>query len=333
MAMINIEGMFTVAEMTESVNKLPMMSTRMASQFTPESVRSTNVELDVQTGQIILINTSERGSVPEDIGGNGSSIQAKVIKTSHLTQSAHIRPEDIQDVRAFGTNETIRAETVINNKMQKLKNNLAMTKEHHRLGAIKGHVLDADGSTVLYDLFDIFGVNKQKQAIRLSKSSDAKNSIIDVSNVVRKIQAGMGGNPYQRIECIVGSEFYDALTTSDGIGDLFYRWQTNAMNFGDTDWRQRGFPFGGITFYEASLVIGGEVQVAANAGHAYPVGPNLGHTYYAPADWIETANTYGLEHYARIDPLDRGRGYTVEVQSNPATIFTFPEALIELSIG
>ncbi|MBM9539137.1 major capsid protein, partial [Desulfobulbus alkaliphilus] len=42
-------------------------------------------------------------------------------------------------------------------------------------------------------------------------------------------------------------------------------------------------------------------------------------------------NTRGLPFYARMDERGRGRGYDLEVQSNPLTICMFPEALVELT--
>ena len=46
---------------------------------------------------------------------------------------------------------------------------------------------------------------------------------------------------------------------------------------------------------------------------------------------METVNTMGLEYYARMDLKEKGRGIDIEVQSNPLTLCTFPEALIELN--
>lgn len=332
MPTINYPDLFTSAEMTAAVNRLPLMPTLMAPYFEPISVRTTKIEFDETEGHIILIGDTERGTVPNDIG-KSSKGKAIIIKTSHLTQTAHVRPEDIQDIRAFGTTEPISIATVINDKMQALKNNLNLTKEYHRLGAIKGQVFDADGKTVLYDIFDMFDVTKQTEIIDFGNASDDTTCIRNISSAIRKLEAGMGGNPYSRIECIVGAKFYDALTTSNAIAKYFYEWLARRDSFGDTDYRKRGFPFGGITFYEASQVVGGKTQVETDKGHLYPVGPGICKTFFAPADWDETVNTYGQPYYARIDKIERGRGSVIEVQSNPATICTFPKALIELSIA
>ena len=41
-------------------------------------------------------------------------------------------------------------------------------------------------------------------------------------------------------------------------------------------------------------------------------------------------NTIGLEYYARMDKKEKSRGIDIEVQTNPLTLCTYPEALVEL---
>ena len=48
-------------------------------------------------------------------------------------------------------------------------------------------------------------------------------------------------------------------------------------------------------------MVGGQTMVAAKKGHVYPVGPGIFKQYHAPADWMETVNTIGLEYYARLE--------------------------------
>ena len=77
-------------------------------------------------------------------------------------------------------------------------------------------------------------------------------------------------------------------------------------------------------------MVGGQTMVAAKKGHVYPVGPGIFKQYHAPADWMETVNTMGLEYYARMDVKEKSRGIDIEVQTNPLTLCTYPEALVEL---
>lgn len=265
-----------------------------------------------------------------DAGPSGSG---KHLSCAHLAQMDTLAPEDLQDVRAFGSTEPISVAAVYNDKMQQLKDNLAATMEFHRLGAIKGVVLDADGTTVLHDIFNTFGATKKTLDISFPKTAadDANPILTSILKAKRHVEAAMGGTPFDHIECIIGSDAYDMLTSHKLVREYFERWLSNRENFGNNDYRKRGFPYGGLTFVERSDVVGGQTMVAAKKGHVYPVGPGIFKQYHAPADWMETVNTIGLEYYARMDEKPKGRGFDLEVQSNPLTLCTYPEALVELT--
>lgn len=335
MPMLTTPNLFTAAELTDAINKLPVKPLRFRPYFKQTSVRTTSVPLDLNQKHIVLVADQPRGTTPDAIAGRGTTRTAKVFGTAHLPQKDLVRPEDIQDVRAFGTAEPITAETVINDKLQTLKDNIEMTREYHRLGAVKGVVLDADGSTTLLDLFSAFGATKQTQAVTIPVADDVQENpvLAAITAAKRKLEAGMGGNPYQRLECVLGSDAYDMLTGNKWVREFYERWAAyKDTSFGNNDMR-RGFTYGGVTFFEASEVVGGLTLVAAAKGHLFPVGPGVFEQFNAPADWMSTANTYGLEYYGRMDPIEADRGYTLEAQSNPLTICTFPEALVELTFS
>ena len=160
---LNWPDTFSVVEMTDAVNKLPLMPLRFGGMFETTGIPTTHMAFDYKRGRINLIPDSPRGSNPEYVTGKGGKRQVKVLSCTHLSQADTLSPEDIQDVRAFGSTEPMTVESVVNDKLSALKRNLDMTLEFHRLGAIKGIVLDADGSTVLHDIFDTFGVTQTKQ--------------------------------------------------------------------------------------------------------------------------------------------------------------------------
>lgn len=331
MPMLNNGNLFTCAEMTDAVNKLPLAPLRFSRMFEEKGVRTTSVDLELKASRITLIADSPRGGVPEYI--HGSRRQVKTLSTAHLAQAAMVAPEDIQDLRSFGTTELATPESVVNDKMQILKRNMDMTREMHRLGAVKGVVMDADGRTPLLNLFDVFDVKQKKQTITFpTMAADTENVILgSILNAKRMAEAAMGGNPYSHFEAVVGSNFYDRLTGHVLVRKYYEEWLSRQADFGDNDYRKRGFTYGSITFYEASEVVGGLRLVEPDKGHIYPVGPGIWKTYNAPAGWMETVNTIGLPFYARMEILQRGRGYEIEVQSNPLTLCIYPEALIELT--
>ena len=333
MPMQHYPTVFECTEMTAAVNKLPARPFFFKPLFEVKGVKTTTVSLDIRKGRIVLIGDSERNTAPESLAGRGARREWKHLSCAHLAQSDTLAPEDLQDVRAFGSTEPISVAAVYNDKMQQLKDNQAATMEFHRLGAIKGVVLDADGSTVLHDIFNTFGATKKTLDISFPQTAadDANPILTSILKAKRHVEAAMGGTPFDHIECIIGSDAYDMLTSHKLVREYFERWLSNRENFGDNDYRKRGFPYGGLTFVERSDVVGGQTMVAAKKGHVYPVGPGIFKQFHAPADWMETVNTIGLEYYARMDEKPKGRGFDLEVQSNPLTLCTYPEALVELT--
>ena len=83
--------------------------------------------------------------------------------------------------------------------------------------------------------------------------------------------------------------------------------------------------------FDTGMAWCGRRMVEPTKAHFYPVGLDIFMQYNAPANWIETANTYGNEFYARMDVKPKGRGYDLEVQSNPLALCAYPEALVELT--
>lgn len=332
MSMMN-DSLYTVVEMTAAINKLPLMPLRLAPLFDVQRVRTTAVELDIKKGRITLVRHQDRAAPAQSLVGQGTRREAKILATAHLPQSDVVAPEDVQDVRAFGGNEPVSAVTVVNEKLQCIKNNLEMTKELHRLGAVQGVIMDADGKTVLHNLYSVFNCKKATQDIAFPATApeDGNPILANILRAKRSLETGMGGVPFQRVECLVGKDFYDKLTGHELVRKLWEGWMERQSSFGDNDWRKRGFPYGGVMFYEASEVVGGLTLVGADKGHMYPVGPGIFSHYYAPANWMETANTYGQPFYARTEPLAHGRGHYIEGQSNPLTLCNFPEALVELT--
>lgn len=332
MALLNNGNMFTAVEMTDAVNKLPLTTMRFATMFEEMGVRTTSVALEFAASRITLIPDSRRGSNPAYVGEGKREI--KFLSCSHLAQADVLAPEDIQDVRAFGSTELTTAASIVNDKMSTLKRNVEMTREMHRLGAVKGIILDVDGQTELLNLFDAFQVRRKTAQIPFpATAEDAENPLLTaILNVKRKAEAAMGGNPYSHFEAIIGSNFYDCLTGNALVRPYFQDWLARKADFGDNDYRKRGFTYGSVTFYEASEVIGGLQLVEPDKGHLYPVGPGIWKMYNAPADWMSTVNTIGLPWYAQMWPVPGDRGFNIEVQANPLALCVFPEALVELSV-
>ena len=77
----------------------------------------------------------------------------------HIALEDTILADEVQNVRAFGSESMLEGvQAVVNQRMSEMATKMDATLEHLRIGAIKGQILDADGTAVIYDLFTEFGV-------------------------------------------------------------------------------------------------------------------------------------------------------------------------------
>ncbi len=68
---LNWPDTFSVVEMTDAVNKLPLMPLRFGGMFETTGIPTTHMAFDYKRGRINLIPDSPRGSNPEYVTGKG----------------------------------------------------------------------------------------------------------------------------------------------------------------------------------------------------------------------------------------------------------------------
>ena len=69
---------------------------------------------------------------------------------------------------AFGSETDVQTVmTLLREKMAGMRRDLDLTIEYQRMGALKGLVLDADGTTEIYDMFEVFGLTKTTHSMAL----------------------------------------------------------------------------------------------------------------------------------------------------------------------
>jgi hypothetical protein len=200
-----------------------------------------------------------------------------------------------------------------------------------RVGAIKGQILDADGSTVLYDLFNEFGVTPYSEVDFDLDNQTPTEGIIKKKchDIRRKIEDELGAQPYDHIHAFCGAAFFDDLIVHPEIKSAYERYLDGLFL---RQGQARGsFEYAGIVFEEYRGKVGTVDYTDANKANFFPVGvPGLFRQYNAPADFVETANTIGLPRYAK-QAVDQefGRWVKVHTQSNPLPICTRPRTLIK----
>ncbi len=247
----------------------------------------------------------------------------------HLPQRATINADEVQNVRAFGSEtDEMTVQSLVNKRLVKLRRNIDTTIEWQRMGAIKGQVLDSDGS-VLLDLFQTFGLTKTTKALNLNVDATKVRSV--VVGAKRTMEQKLGGLEYSGIRVLCSAPFFDAFVDHPAVQRAWDNFQDRAQLQEDL---RGGFKFAGVYWEEYRGNISGQSFIADGKAHMVPEGvPDLFSTTYAPADYMETVNTIGLPYYAKQELAEFNKGVEIEAQSNPITFCTRPDALIELSIS
>lgn len=319
---------FTLTELTAAINQFPVQWGRVSQMglFADRGVRNRTVTIESQSGTLALLPTHEwggEGTVASKIDRNTFSFAIKQTVHDDLISAV-----DVQDVRAFGGEGLADMSTEIARRLQRMRARHDATLEWKRMGALKGNVLNADGSTSLANLFTTFGLSQVTVDFLLG--TPGTDVLAKCAAVANQIEDNLKGDTMSGIRVLVSPEFYSKLINHAKVVDAYKYHSEAAVRLG-TDLRP-GFTFGGITFEEYRGVINGNRLIAANEGHAVPMGTmDTFATYYAPADFNEAANTIGLPIYVKTWDKEGGRGTVLHTQCNSLPICHQPAVLVKVT--
>ena len=351
MALLDVFGQsaFSTITLTDAVNKMPFVPGRAGSLgiFEEFGVPTTTIMIEEHDGTLTMIPTTERGAPATP--NKTDKRTARSLAIPHLATEDNILPNQVQDIREFGQEQTLQSvQSVVNQRLREMTTKLDATLEHLRIGALKGTILDSDGSTVILNLFTAFGVTQITEkdfTFDTAAEGDVKTLI---HQIIRETEDELGATVYDHIHSFCSSAFFDDLVAHVEVREAYKRWAaTNAEilagagstgvggasgQMGDflrMGLSRRGFPYAGIMFEEYRGSIGGVDFIPDDKAIFFPVG--VGGLYrnpFAPADFVEAVNTLGLPRYAK-QALDAEfqRFVKLHLQSNPLPYCTRPRAL------
>lgn len=327
-------SMFSSTDLSLAVDRKPYLPTMLKNYFSVGHSSTVTVRVDSRTGRLTLVPDTPRG-----LPGKPSQRDPRkgvVIEAAHLIEPGRIVAEDLQDRLSFGSDSLETVAEAVADKLATIRTNIEATLEYHRLGAIKGVVLDADGSSELYDMYELFDIEKPAELTWVPPTAaEGKNTVLEAfQKAVRGIQLSMGGTPITGVAAVVGDEFWQELTTNPFVDKAYTLWASqHSESFGTNNFLGRPFVYGGVAWHLYTGSVSGNTMVDNDAAHLFPLGRDIHRQIFAPADYISTVNTKGLDFYAHWWAPDDDRSVEMEVQSNPVTLSMFPEALRTMRLG
>ncbi len=323
---------FSVTSLTDAINKVPFQPGQVMGLglFQEQGIATTSVMIEEKDGILYLVPNTPRGAGAKQ--NETGKRKARSLVIPHLPVFDKIMADEIQGVRAFGSDNQLESvQTVVDGRIMTMSNSLDATIEHLALGAIKGQILDSDGSSVIYDLFTEFGVSQETEVdFDLDNATPAAGALRKkCAGVLRAISTNLGAATVRSAHAFCGAAFFDDLIAHAEVRDTYLAQQEAAQLRGG--YYGERFMFGGIVWEEYRGSIGGVDFINTDKCHVFPVGvPGLFKLYYGPADYMETVNTIGLPKYMKQAADERFNKFVdLEAQSNPLPICTQPKALIK----
>lgn len=324
---------FTIQSLTAAINNEPYRPGQISALgiFDEDGVTTTRISIEERNGKLSLVEPSQRGGPGETIGDDDR--QLVPFDIDHYERNDSVLADEVQNVRAFGTEDSL--ETIqdrVERKGKRHAQDLTMTLEHQRVGAIKGIVTSKSGKT-LHNLYSRFGI-AVPGAVTLELDVEATKVGHLWQDVIYAIEDDLD-EPYSGIHVLTGRSFHKALWTHKSVTETFlYHAGASVLRQDVPD----KFEFGGATWEryrtgaKATADLGSPYIAHDEARVVVKGVPDLFITRFAPADYEETVNTVGLPFYMKQFSKPNGKGREIEVQMNAISICTKPKVLRRLTL-
>jgi hypothetical protein len=322
---------FSVSTLSQTITDIPDVPTQLGDKgiFREYGINTTVMMIERQGSSLKLIPAAPRGGVREPVAlGPRKLIPLQAI---HLPASWSVLADEVQGIRAFGSETEVDAVgKLVARKLAVVRGSMDLTHEYQRVGALKGVVLDADGSTELLDIYQAFGMTQVTQFFNIATPNSGASVKAKILALKKAIKAKLGGRSYTRIRVICSDGFFEHLIEHDSVKSAWDRWQDGA--FARQDQTKGDWEFIDVVFeiYSGGTSAGDFIE--DGFAYAYPEGvPDMFQSAFAPGDYVETVNTEGLPYYAKQELMKFGKGIEGEAQSNPLHFNSLPECVIRLS--
>jgi len=304
------DNAFTAIEVTEAVGNIVYIPQTLNNMnlFEVEPIRTTNVAIYRKNETLALVPTTERGTQETLPERDRRSI--RYLPTVRLAQTDRINADELQNI----VGETIPFDTALQNaldevdsRQRKLMRKLEYTREFHRLAAVQGFLLDADGSVIM-NYYEEFGFT-QPAAISFNFTTLTEGQLraYIAKNIARPMIRQLGARmvPGTRIAAFCGDDFFDKMTMAPEIRQTYLN-HAAASELRNSNVFE-SFTFAGVEWINfRGTDDNSTIAIAPNEAKFFPVGAvDVFKEYRAPGEDMPFVNQLGREFYSMVSPDPR----------------------------
>lgn len=326
---------FSTVSLTAAINRLKPQFGMIGDMglFREQGVSTTTVAIEDQGDVLNLLSTVERGG--PSIQNTTGKRKVYQVLIPHNPLEDVVLPSDVQDLRAFGQEMGLEmVEDKVLFKLASMRRKHEITKEWRRAKALEGTIVDADGSTVLLNLYTLLGKSRKEVDFKLGTTTTKVTN--KITEAKRHIEDNSEGEIITDYVGLASPTFMDKLVSHSKVEAAHANWEGRSNLLG-ADLRA-GFRFGGVLWREYSGAAN-NVDAAGSVtsrkfitdGDALIVPMGTMDTFLAvngPGDMNEAVNTVGLPFYASSEPRKHGKGVELYTESNFMPYVTRPQLVV-----
>jgi hypothetical protein len=329
---------FAVTTMIEPVNLMPTQPGFLGSLgiFDSKGVSTTTVGIQKKNGRLDLITTTPRGAPIRMAEPRLKDVRNFSIP--RLAKGDKLYAAELQNVVPDpGETDVDLATRIVAEKQQQLKQDLEYTKEYHRLGAIQGILLDADG-TEIYDFYTEWDISAPSPIDLAFSTLNNGDVFAGIKEQIQRplIRASQAGTAVRRVIGLAGDAFYDALIKNAEVRGTYQNWAAAEQLRGNNS--EGGvfdtFRYGGIDWinYQGSDD-NDTIAIDDDDAVVFPVGvPGMFRHVMGPGETFDLVNRIGQDVYPMlIRDDDRNMWVQPEIYSYPLFINTRPDLVLTVT--
>ena len=299
--------------------------------FEPIYSRSRTIAIADRDRTLSLIPTSEMGAPPEELIPEGAKVRP--FNTTRLAKGSTIYAAELAGVAALPFDvQTRDVSQELADRTAQIMNDLELTWEHMRFGAIQGKVLDSDGTTII-DWFAEWGITPPTEVnfALTTDTTDVRKKCRDIKRAMMKASKGLW-TPATRVAALVGDTFYDALLNHPQVKETRLVNGDRAATLENIE-GYSSFEIEGITFINyRGTDDGSTIAIDTNKAKFFPIGARGAFKVgFSPANEFKPyLNQRAREYYGLMlaDTSGRDAWDRVEIYSYPLFVCTRPEMIL-----
>lgn len=338
---------FSVTSLQRVVDNTPFIPTMLGDMgiFEPKPVITRTILLYEKDGNVRLIPATEIGS--PDVQQTRDVGRMRALECVRLAKKDTVQAGELTNVADMALPEVIRlrnAATLTAERVAILKQDMNATKELHRLGAIQGKLLDADGTTVIYDYFAQYGVSTPATiSINFSTTPEAALMMFFQDNIYRPMTLSLQNRAIQgqlRIGALVGDTFWSRLMQHPGFRQIYVNQQiavavARAANplVQPNAWET--VDFAGVSWINYRGSTAGDIAVPVADAIFFPIGAkDVFNVYWGPGETLLDVGQKGKPENLYIQPDVRDQmpsHVDFFLRAYPLYACIFPKCLLRMT--